>query len=85
MAACIPFVRRGECEKFEQTGWCPFDHPSNGKATPVLDLGAIESFLMGVIEGDEGIITEMLQKNQVDVNIVVGPQMRKSLSPNCAK
>jgi len=25
--ACIPFERRGECERFEETGWCPFHHP----------------------------------------------------------
>jgi len=84
-AACIPFVRRGECEKFEQTGWCPFDHPANGKSTPLLDFGAIEKFLIGVIEGDEPTIKQMLDANTVDVNIVVGPQMRKSLSADCAK
>ena len=24
---CIPFERRQECERFEETGWCPFHHP----------------------------------------------------------
>eukprot|EP00656_Telonema_subtile_P003949 TRINITY_DN11790_c0_g1_i4.p1 TRINITY_DN11790_c0_g1~~TRINITY_DN11790_c0_g1_i4.p1 ORF type:complete len:410 (-),score=130.38 TRINITY_DN11790_c0_g1_i4:243-1472(-) len=69
----------------DRTGWCPFDHPANGKSTPVLDFGAIEGFLMGVIEGKQEVIKEMLEANTVDVNIVVGPQMRKALSPQCAK
>ena len=25
---CIPWTRRGVCEKFNSTGWCPWDHPS---------------------------------------------------------
>lgn len=85
MAACIPFIRRGECEKFEQTGWCPFDHPVNGEATPVLDFAAIERFLLAIIAGDQAAVEQMLHEKLVDISIVIGPHMRKSVSPQCAK
>ena len=29
MMPCISWQRRGECDKFYNTGWCPFDHPSD--------------------------------------------------------
>ena len=27
MMACIPYMKRGTCQRYEETGWCPFDHP----------------------------------------------------------
>ena len=66
-------------------GWCPFDHPLNGQATPVLDFGAIEKFFLSIIAGEELNVKQMLEDKLVDVSIVIGPQMRKSISAQCAK
>lgn len=40
MMPCISWQRRGECDKFYNTGWCPFDHPTDQNE----DLVALSNF-----------------------------------------
>jgi len=40
---------------------------------------------MGIIAGEEQNVKQMLEDKLVDVSIVIGPQMRKSISAQCAK
>jgi len=69
MPICAKWKKERACLKFEQCGYCPFDHPQDGEACTPEEWAAQKAWLQAAQDSDVDTLRSMLDAKTVDINL----------------
>jgi len=72
MPVCAKWKKDFTCLKFEQAGYCPFDHPQEGETNDLEEWATQKQWLEAAKHGDSATIAALLEKG-TDVNLCLAP------------